>query len=176
MIFHPTPLAGAFVIELEPRGDARGSFARTYCAREFAEHGISMNVAQCNLSVNRVKGTLRGMHFQVAPHAEAKLVRCAQGAMWDVIVDLRPGSPTCRQWFGETLSADNNRMMMIPEGFAHGFITLTDDVSVFYQMGAFYHPEAQSGMRWDDTAIGIQWPAQPVVIADKDLAWPLLQP
>lgn len=172
MIFSATHLAGAMLIDLERREDARGWFARTYCEREFAEHDLPARMVQSNVSVTRRAGTLRGMHYQAAPHQEDKLVRCLRGAIWDVIVDIRPGSATWCQWLGVELGESTGRMLLVPKGFAHGFITLTDDAVVGYQVSAFHAPEAERGARHDDPAFGIAWPVPVSVIADKDRAWP----
>jgi dTDP-4-dehydrorhamnose 3,5-epimerase len=173
MRFLPTKLAGAYLIEPEPWEDARGLFARTYCRDEFAAHGLNTAWVQCNVSFNRLAGTLRGMHWQAEPHAEVKLVRCTRGAAFDVIADVRPDSPTYRQWVGVELIADNRRAVYVPAGFAHGFQTLTDDTELFYQMSEFYHPELASGVRWDDPSLGIEWPpAEQRVIAERDLSFP----
>jgi len=171
--FTPTPLSGAFVIDIEPIADERGYFARTWCTREMASHGLCTDVVQCNVSFNRRRGTLRGMHFQAAPHGETKIVRCIRGAIFDVIVDLRPGSPTVRRWFGVELSAANGRALYVPEGMAHGFQTLEDDAEVFYWMSEFHHPESARGVRWDDPAFGIEWPrAESRIVHPRDLAYP----
>ena len=172
MIFRETPLAGAYLIEPERLEDARGFFARSFCRREFEAHGLVTEVAQCNTSFNRHLGTLRGMHYQVAPHEEPKLVRCTTGRVHDVIIDLRPESETFKQYFAVTLSADNRIMLYVPAGFAHGFLTLEDDSEVFYQMGEFYYPESAGGVRWDDPAFGIEWPAKPVLISERDSSYP----
>ena len=172
MKFTPTELAGATVIDLERREDARGWFARVYCEREFAQAGLPVRVAQTNMSLTRRKGTVRGMHFQVAPYAEDKLVRCVQGAIWDAIVDLRPDSPTYCRWIGVELSEANGRMLLVPKGFAHGFVTLTDDCAVTYQVSEFYTPTAERGLRHDDPAFGIAWPVPVVDMSDKDRTWP----
>ncbi len=172
MRFTPTELDGAFVIEVERREDARGWFARTYCAQEFAAHGLPTHMVQANMSLTRKAGTLRGMHYQLPPHAEDKLVRCVHGAIWDAIVDLRPQSPTYCRWFGTELSEANGRMLLVPCGFAHGFVTLTDDAAVAYQMSNFYAPAAERGARYDDPAFGIAWPVQVLDVSDKDRAWP----
>lgn len=174
MIFTETRLPGAFTIDLERREDDRGFFARVYCEREFREHGLMPHIAQANMSSNPRRGTLRGMHYQVEPFREAKLVRCTRGAIHDVIADLRPESPTHLQWVGVDLTAENGRMLYVPEGFAHGFVTLEDDTEVTYQVSEFYAPGAEQGIRWDDPALGIRWPAEVRVISDKDRAWPLL--
>jgi dTDP-4-dehydrorhamnose 3,5-epimerase len=170
MIFHETPLAGAFVIDLEKKGDDRGFFARAFCEREFAAKGLSTRFVQVNNSLSAQKGTLRGMHYQLAPRAETKLVRCIRGSLFDVILDLRKGSPTFGQSFGAELSAENRRMMYVPKGFAHGFITLADDTEAFYFVDEFYAPEQERGLRWNDPRFAIAWPAAPVVLSDKDRA------
>jgi dTDP-4-dehydrorhamnose 3,5-epimerase len=170
--FTETPLAGAFVIDLEPLVDERGSFARSFCRREFAAHGLNPDIAQCNVSTNRCRGTMRGMHWQASPHEEAKLVRCAKGAIHDVIIDLRPASPTMGQHTAALLTADNRRMLYVPEGFAHGFLTLEDDTEVHYQMSEYYAPEAARGLRYDDPTFGISWPADIVVISARDRSYP----
>ena len=174
MKFLPTPLAGAYLIELEQLDDERGFFARSFCQNEFKAHGLDPVVAQCNVSFNRRRGTLRGLHYQAAPHAEAKLVRCTRGAVWDVIVDLRKGSLTVRQWHAAELTADNRRALYIPDGFAHGFQTLADDSEVLYQMSEFYHPESARGVRWDDRTLAIRWPIKDAVISPRDRAFPTL--
>lgn len=171
MNFAPTPLAGAFVVELQRLEDDRGFFARTFCAEEFRAHGLDPVVSQCSVSFNRRRGTLRGMHFQAAPHEEAKLVRCVQGAIWDVIVDLRPGSPTRLKWFGTELSAGNRRALYIPQGFAHGFQTLRDDSEVLYMMNVPFHPASARGLPWNDPAFGIEWPIADPVMSDRDRAF-----
>lgn len=168
MIFHETPLKGAFVIDLEKRGDDRGFFARAFCKNEFAEHHLPTEFVQVNNSLSAELGTLRGMHYQLGDDAETKLVRCIRGALWDCIIDLRPDSPTFAQWFGETLSAENRKMMVCPKGFAHGFITLEPDTEAFYFVDAFYAPGAERGVRWNDPKFGIEWPAAPKVLSDKD--------
>jgi dTDP-4-dehydrorhamnose 3,5-epimerase len=169
MKFLRTKLPGPYVIELDRQEDERGFFARAWCQEEFAAHGIDLQVVQCNISFNRRKGTLRGLHYQVAPHAEKKVVRCTRGAIYDVILDLRPESPTFKQWFAAELTAENYRMLYIPVGFAHGLQTLADDTEVFYLMSESYHPESARGVRWDDPAFGIQWPhCQPRTVSAKD--------
>jgi dTDP-4-dehydrorhamnose 3,5-epimerase len=175
LIFQRTPLPDAVLIQLEPHGDDRGFFARTWCQREFQEHGLDPRLVQCNLSFNRSKGTLRGMHYQQAPYGEAKLVRCVRGALHDVIIDLRPHSPTYKQYFGVELSAENRSALYVPEGFAHGFLTLEDDTEVFYQMSQFYSAAHSRGLRWDDPAFGISWPAAVRVISERDRAYPDFQ-
>ena len=172
MIFTETPLGGAFVVELEPIRDERGFFARTWCLREFEERGLAACCAQCNVSFNAKSGTLRGMHFQAPPHAESKLIRCTRGAIHDVVVDLRPESPTFKQHFGAVLTSDNHRMLYVPEGFAHGFLTLEDGTEVFYQMSDFYEPSCARGVRWDDPHFGIRWPGEVRVISEKDQSYP----
>lgn len=174
MRFLPTPLAGAFVIEAEPSVDERGHFARTWCRELFARHGLNADLVQCNSSRNVRTGTLRGLHYQEAPHAEAKLIRCVRGAVYDVAVDLRPGSATYGRWFGLHLDDTVLRQFYIPEGFAHGYITLCDDAEVTYQVSAAYAPQAGRGLRWDDPAVGIEWPMAPIVLSEKDRALPLL--
>lgn len=175
MKFTPTPLAGAYLIELEQLEDERGFFARSFCQNEFKAHGLDPVVAQCNVSFNRQRGTLRGLHYQAEPHAEAKLVRCTRGAVWDVIVDLRKGSPTARKWHAVELSAENRRALYIPAGFAHGFQTLADDTEVFYQMSEFYRSELVRGVRWDDRTLAIRWPIEQAIISSRDRAFPTLE-
>jgi dTDP-4-dehydrorhamnose 3,5-epimerase len=172
MIFTPTELEGAYLIELERRGDERGFFARTYCEREFEAHGLSTRMVQSNTSLSRDRGTLRGMHYQTPPHAEDKLIRCTHGSIYDVIVDIREGSQTFGKWIGVELTAENYRMLYVPKGFAHGFVTLAADVQVSYQVSEFYEPTAERGARYDDPAFGIEWPVVPTVVSDKDGAWP----
>ena len=174
MIFSELPLHGALLIEPERREDERGFFARTFCADEFSARGLVPAVAQCNVSFNRRRGTLRGLHYQRAPHAEVKLVRCTRGAVYDVIVDIRPGSPTFGRWRAVELSAENRAMLYIPEGFAHGFQTLCDDTELFYQMSTAYVPHAAAGIRWDDPELAIEWPADARAISAGDLALPTL--
>lgn len=159
-------------ISLEPNPDERGFFARTWCSREFEEHGLNPKLVQCSISFNVRRGTLRGMHYQAAPFAEAKLVRCTQGTIYDVVVDLRPDSPTFRQWTGARLSSENRHMMYVPEGCAHGFLTLEDETEVFYQMSEFYRAEAARGVRWNDPQFGIAWPEEVVVISERDRTYP----
>jgi len=168
MIFTETKLNGAFIIDLEPIQDERGFFARTWCKNEFAAHGLNPNLVQCNTSFNKKKGTLRGMHYQSPPYEEAKLVRCTMGAVYDVIVDIRKESKTFLQWIACELTAQNRKMLYVPEGFAHGFQTLEDNTEVFYQMSEFYHSDHAAGLRWDDPAIDIKWPIPEVVISKKD--------
>jgi dTDP-4-dehydrorhamnose 3,5-epimerase len=172
--FIETELSGAFIIELEPSTDERGFFARSYCAREFEVHGLNMPVAQCNISFNIHKGTLRGLHYQAEPAAERKLVRCTRGAIHDVIVDVRPESPTYLDHFALKLSADNRTALFVPERFAHGFQTLVDDTEVFYQMSKLYSTEHGRGLRYDDPALAIRWPLAVTQVSDRDLRWPPL--
>jgi len=176
MIFSDTGLPGAVVIELERIADDRGFFARSWCSREFEERGLNGRLVQCNVSRNRARGTLRGMHYQAAPHEEAKLVRCTMGAVYDVIVDVRPESGTYLRSFGAELTAENHRALYVPEGFAHGFLTLTDESEVFYQMSQFYAPESARGLRWNDPLLTIDWPGPVVVIADRDRLYPDFRP
>ena len=172
MKFNSTPLEGAYTIELEPFSDERGFFARGWCAREFEEAGLVGITAQLNVSYNERKGTLRGMHYQVAPYEEVKLVRCVSGALFDVIIDIRPDSPTYRQHYGVELSARNRTMLYVPEGFAHGFQTLEDQTEAIYQVSEFYTPTAELGVRYNDAQFAIEWPVELSNISDKDAAWP----
>jgi dTDP-4-dehydrorhamnose 3,5-epimerase len=172
VIFNETRLKGAFVLEVERHEDDRGFFARSWCQAEFRAHGLHPTIAQCNISFNRRKGTLRGMHYQAVPFQEAKLVRCTAGALYDVIIDLRRDSATYMQHLGEVLSAANKKMLYVPEGFAHGFQTLEDNTEVFYQMSQVHSPAHARGVRYDDPAFGIRWPIGEVVIADRDRAYP----
>ena len=174
MRFLETPLAGAFVIDLELMEDERGFFARSFCRDEFEKHGLNPNVAQCSVSFNRRRGTLRGLHYQAKPHEEARLVRCTVGSIYDVIVDIRPESKSYLRWFSAELSASNRRMLYVPEGFAHGFQTLSDDVEVFYQMTETYRPDSSRGIRWNAAEIGIAWPIAELIISERDRALPLL--
>jgi dTDP-4-dehydrorhamnose 3,5-epimerase len=176
--FTETPLPGAWVIEPEELGDERGWFARTFDAEEFRARGLNPDVVQCNASFNHSAGTVRGMHYQAAPHGESKLVRCVRGAIFDVAVDLRPDSPAYRDWHGVELSAENHLAFYIPAGLAHGFQTLTEDCEVLYQMGDHYVPDAARGVRWDDPAFGIEWPPLDGerTISDKDRAFEDLRP
>lgn len=173
MIFTETALPGVFVIDVERVPDERGFFARTWSADDFRERGLDPTVVQCNLSYNARRATLRGLHYQTTPHEETKIVRCTAGGIYDVAVDLRPASPGYRKWTAVELTADNRRMLYIPRGVAHGFITLTDASEVQYQMGARYVAEAAAGIRWDDPAFGVQWPLEPLVMSDRDRAYPL---
>lgn len=171
MLFQETKLPGAFVIELQKHEDERGFFARSWCQKEFEAHGLNPRMVQCNVSFNKVKGTLRGMHYQVPPSAEVKLVRCTRGAIYDVIIDLRRESATYKQHVSEVLSSNNYKALFIPEGFAHGFQTLEDNSEVFYQMSAFYSLEHQRGLRYNDPAFGINWPLAATVISDRDRSY-----
>ncbi len=173
MIFSQTSIPGVVLVRPEPRVDERGFFARAWCQREFAAHRLNPALVQCSISFSRARGTLRGLHFQLPPHEEAKLVRCTAGAVYDVVVDLRPGSPTFRRWHAVELSAANHAMLYVPEGVAQGFQTLQDDVEVFYQMSQFHAPEAAHGVRFDDPALGIRWPLPVTAISPRDRAWPL---
>lgn len=168
MIFIETKLKGAFLIEPERLEDERGFFARVWCQHEFEAHGLNSQLVQCSISFNKKKGTLRGMHYQVAPYSEVRLVRCTLGAVYDVIIDLRPHSPTFKHWISTELTVENRRMLYIPEGFAHGFQTLEDFTEVFYQMSEFYHPECARGVRWDDPAFAIEWPLATPTLSKKD--------
>jgi dTDP-4-dehydrorhamnose 3,5-epimerase len=176
MRFEETRLPGAFVIDLEEISDERGFFARAWCQKEFESHGLVSRLAQVNFSKNRRQGTLRGMHYQVRPYAEVKLIRCIRGALYDAIVDLRPDSTTYLQWFGVELSSENRRMLYVPEGFAHGFLTLEDDTEALYQVSEFYAPQAERGARFNDPAFDIDWPIPVRVISDKDASWNDFQP
>jgi dTDP-4-dehydrorhamnose 3,5-epimerase len=175
MIFTQLPLNGAFLITIEPLEDERGFFARTFCKDEFKKHGIDFSCVQCNISNNKKRGTLRGMHYQAAPYEEAKIVSCIRGAIFDVIVDIRPQSETYKKWYGTELSAKNHAMLYVPKGFAHGFQTLVDDSEVFYMMSELYHPECAKGVRWDDPEIGIQWLTYPIIISEKDGKYPCFE-
>jgi dTDP-4-dehydrorhamnose 3,5-epimerase len=174
MMFTESPLAGAFIIDMSRFEDERGFFARSFCAEEFATRGLVAGMTQCSVSFNARRGTLRGLHFQAAPHDEDKLVRCTAGAIFDVIVDLRAGSPTHRQWFGAELTGANHRSLYIPQGFAHGFISLADATEVFYMISVPYAAGFARGLRWNDPALGIRWPIEPVVISVRDAEYPLL--
>jgi dTDP-4-dehydrorhamnose 3,5-epimerase len=174
MIFREAGVAGVWLVEPEPAADARGFFARVWCGREFAARGLGATLAQCSVSFTRRRGTVRGMHFQAAPHAEAKLVRCTRGAIHDVALDVRRGSPTFGRWVAAELTADNRHMLYVPEGVAHGFQALTDDAEVLYLVSEFHHPEAERGIRWDDDAAGIAWPVAEVTVSPRDAALPRL--
>jgi dTDP-4-dehydrorhamnose 3,5-epimerase len=172
MKFSATNLRGAYIVDLEPKVDDRGFFVRTFCQREFAQYQLNDNFVQCNLSSNDKRATLRGMHYQMLPHQEVKLVWCTLGAISDVIVDLRAESPTFRHWIAVELNSTHRRMLYVPKGCAHGYITLTDHAEVAYQVSEYYAPESERGVRWDDPAFGIRWPIQPMVISDKDRSHP----
>ncbi|MFC4844737.1 dTDP-4-dehydrorhamnose 3,5-epimerase [Bradyrhizobium sp. GCM10023182] len=176
MKFHKIPLDGAYTIELEKRGDDRGFFARLFCQREFETAGVPMSAVQINNSLSAKAGTLRGMHYQLPPAAEIKVVRCIRGALYDAIIDIRPDSPTFGKSFGVELTAENRMMIMVPRGFAHGILTLTDDTEAFYLVSAFYGPEQERGIRFDDPRFGIDWPRSPVEVSPKDRTWPDFDP
>jgi dTDP-4-dehydrorhamnose 3,5-epimerase len=175
MKFLATKLKDVFEINVEPHNDERGFFARTWCREEFSSNHLNAALAQCSISFNSEKGTLRGMHYQAAPHQEVKLVRCTRGAIYDVAVDLRPESPTFKMWAAATLTAENRQAFYVPEGCAHGFITLDDNTEVFYQISEPYRPGAGSGVRWNDPAFGIVWPAEVRVISERDRTYPDFQ-
>jgi dTDP-4-dehydrorhamnose 3,5-epimerase len=172
MIFAETKLKGAFIIQPEKLEDERGFFARTWCKRELEAHGLNPNLVQCNISFNKKRGTIRGMHHQVPPHEEAKLVRCTMGAIYDVIIDLRPNSQTFKEWFSLELTDRNRKIIYIPEGVSHGFMTLDDNTEVFYQMSEFYAPECARGVRWNDPGFDIVWPGNVRVISERDNQYP----
>ncbi len=174
MNFTESPLQGAYLIDMERAEDGRGFFARTFCEEEFAARGLASHMSQCSLSCNARQATLRGLHFQAAPHDEEKLVRCTAGAVFDVIVDLRPQSPTYRHWFGTELTAENYRSLYVPKGFAHGFISLQDRTEVYYMISVPYAAGFGRGVRWNDPSLGIRWPLQPAVISPRDADYPLL--
>lgn len=176
MLFTSTSLPGAYLVDLKRLEDERGFFARSWCAREATELGIDPNVVQCNVSFNKTKGTLRGMHLQLPPFAESKLVRATRGAIYDVIIDLRPTSSTFKQWLGVELTADNRRALFVPKGFAHGFQILEENTEIFYQMSAYYSPEHSRGVRWNDPAFGIQWPLEVTEMSPKDRVLPDFDP
>jgi dTDP-4-dehydrorhamnose 3,5-epimerase len=171
--FTETPLKGAYIIDIDPINDERGFFARSWCKKEFESFGLNSNLVQCNISFNLKKGTLRGMHYQAPPHEEAKLVRCTMGSIHDVTIDLRPNSSTFKKWIAVELTADNHKILYIPEGFAHGFQTLKDNTEVFYQMSEFYYPDFSKGFRWDDPSFEIQWPLPNPIISERDFSYPL---
>jgi len=173
--FAETPLKGAYLVDIDRLEDERGFFARSFCEKEFSAYGLASHFVQCNVSYNRSKGTLRGLHYQEEPDAEDKLVRCTMGSVYDVIVDIRSDSPTYLKWFGAEISADNRTALFIPCGFAHGFQTLVDDSEVLYQMSEFFHPGSARGIRWDDPKIAIRWPLRNFIISEKDRAFPLLE-
>lgn len=175
MIFRETKLKGAYLIDIEPIKDKRGFFSRTFCQKELKKHGLNFNIVQSNLSHSKKRGTLRGMHYQKAPHEEEKLVSCIRGKIYDVIIDLRPNSPTYCQWLATELSAENFKMLYVSKGFAHGFQTLSDNTVVIYQMSEFYHPQSERGARWNDPLFGIKWPIKKIVISSKDKRHPLIK-
>lgn len=172
MIFQRTKLSGVFEIQIELKSDDRGFFARSWCQKEFESHGLNTKLAQCSVSFNTRKGTLRGLHYQDVPFGEVKLVRCTTGSIYDVVLDLRPQSPMFKNWVGVTLTAEKRNMLYIPEGCAHGFLTLEDATEVFYQISEFYHPELSRGVRWDDPAFHINWPEEVAVISERDRTYP----
>jgi dTDP-4-dehydrorhamnose 3,5-epimerase len=172
MLFTETRLKGAYLIDVERHTDERGFFGRSWCREEFETRGLDPRLVQCNISFNEKQGTVRGMHYQTDPYQESKLVRCTMGALYDVIIDLRPDSATFAQWLAVELTSENRRGLYIPRGFAHGFQTLSDNTEVFYQMSEFYHPEAARGVRWDDRAFCIEWPIKTLVISEKDQQYP----
>jgi dTDP-4-dehydrorhamnose 3,5-epimerase len=174
MRFAPISLDGGFLIHLDPRADERGMFARAFCAREFSAHSLETSFVQANISTNTRAGTVRGMHFQRSPDAEVKLVRCTKGAIYDVVVDLREVSPTYLRWFGAELSEANGTMMYVPKGFAHGYQVLTDGAAVFYMVSAYYAPQSEGGLRFDDPRLSIRWPVPVSDVSEKDATWPLL--
>jgi dTDP-4-dehydrorhamnose 3,5-epimerase len=176
MHFVPLDIPGVFSVEPEKREDSRGMFARTYCAREFAAHGLDGTIAQCNVSYNARRGTLRGLHFQIAPYEEAKLVRVTAGAVYDVIVDLRPDSPAYLRWMWQELTAASHRALYVPKGCAHGFLTLTDGVEMLYHMSEFFEAAHNTGVRWNDPAFRVEWPFEPLIVSDKDAGYPDYQP
>jgi dTDP-4-dehydrorhamnose 3,5-epimerase len=172
VIFRETPIVGAFVIEPERHVDARGGFARSWCAREFELHGLDTRHAQSSISSSTRRGTLRGLHYSIPPHAEVKVVRCVRGAVYDVLLDLRSDSPTYRRWYAQTLTADNGLALHVPEGVAHGFQTLEDSSDILYQMSEFHDPDCARGVRWDDPAFDIQWPDGPRILSERDRTYP----
>jgi len=176
MIYHETPVQGAYLIDLEKRGDDRGFFARVFCEKEFGQRDLVTHFVQFNNSLSAERGTLRGMHYQLAPKSETKLVRCVRGALWDVVLDLRADSPTFGELFGAELSAENRRMMYVPKGCGHGFVTLSDATEAFYFADEFYAPDLERGVRWNDAKFGIEWPIEPKVLSDKDQKWPDFNP
>jgi dTDP-4-dehydrorhamnose 3,5-epimerase len=174
MKFTESPLPGVFVVDMAPLEDERGFFARAYCREEFSAQGLGIEMRQCSVSHNLRKGTLRGLHYQRAPHEEHKLVRCTAGEIFDVVVDIRPRSASYRRWFGEKLTAQNHRSLFIPPGFAHGFVTLCDETEVYYMISISHAPEYSGGYRWNDPAFGIEWPEVPDIISQRDAHFPLL--
>lgn len=175
MIFTETKIKGAFIVDIKRISDDRGFFGRAFCQREMKKMGLNERVAQTNLSSNPKKGTLRGLHYQVSPHEESKLVRCTRGSLFDVIVDLRKSSETYGQWFGTKLTADSFQMLYVPEGCAHGFVTLEDNTDIMYEVSEFYAPNAERGLLWNDPTIGIQWPIEPLIISEKDKQQPFFE-
>lgn len=175
MIFKETKLKGAYILELEKHGDERGFFARAWCQKEFEEHGLPTEMVQGNISRSRHAGTLRGMHYQRAPYGEDKLIQCTKGAIYDVIVDMRSDSPTYLDWLGVELTAENYKMLFVPKGFAHGYLTLEDGSEAFYLVSQFYAPGYEEGVRYDDPAIGIEWPREVEIVSEKDQSWPYLE-
>ena len=173
MKFTKTDIEDVYLVDLDLLEDERGFFARSWCKNEFREQGLNIDIVQCNISYNNTKGTIRGMHLQTKPFKESKLVRCTQGSMFDVLIDLRENSDTFRKWISVILNSGNRKMVYIPEGVAHGFQTLEDDTEVFYQMSEFYHPECAMGFRWDDPAFEISWPLEPMLISEKDMSYNL---
>jgi len=174
MNFIPTKFKDAYIIEIKKIGDERGYFGRVWCEKLFKEMGLNSNIAQINTSHNKEKGTLRGLHYQKAPHEEAKIVQCVRGSIWDVIVDMRPKSPTYLDWLGVHLNDENRSMLYVPEGFAHGYQATSDDSSILYPATDFYAPESEAGVRWNDPKIGIEWPLPPINVSEKDSGWDLL--
>jgi dTDP-4-dehydrorhamnose 3,5-epimerase len=172
MKFTPTTIDGAWLIDIQPFSDERGMFARLYCREAFLAHGVDLPVPQANIAVNTARGTLRGMHYQAPPHEEGKLIHCTGGAVYDVIVDLRPGSATRGRWFGVELSADNRWAVYAPPGCAHGYVSLTDQAALLYLMGEAYAPDAARGVRWNDPRLAIAWPMAPLLVSERDRAWP----
>ncbi len=173
MIFDKLPLEGAYVVRFQKHEDERGSFARAWCKKEFAFHGLETEMVQANTACSRLKGTVRGMHYQVFPHSEAKLLRCIRGAVYDVMIDLRPGSPTYSSWYGIELGDRSDTMVYVPKGFAHGYMALADDTEVLYQVSEFYTPAAERGIRWNDPLFNIEWPAmEKIILSEKDGTWP----
>jgi len=173
MIFNKTHIKDVFIVDLDKREDDRGFFARAWCKKEFEEHGIDSNFVQANVSFNDKKGTLRGMHYQISPHEETKLIRCIRGAIYDCIVDLRPDSPTYKESIGVELTAENRRLFVVPKGFGHGYLTLVDNSEVFYQVSEFYAPGSERGIRWDDPGLNLEWPKMgELILSEKDQSWP----
>lgn len=173
MIFHRTRLSGAYIIEIEKRMDNRGFFARSFCRQEFDKHGLNPDIMQTNIGFSQSRGTLRGLHYQLPPHAETKLIRCTDGSLYDVILDLRPSSRTFKEWMGIELSSRNYKMLYVPGGFAHGYLTLEDNTEVLYQVSEYYSPDSERGIRWNDKNFAIEWPTmENLIISEKDQQWP----